>query len=377
MAQVAIKRCSDYNPENVQQAVNEAVVLLGGIEKFVRPGQKVLIKPNMLSARPPESGVCTHPEVARAVIKLVKRVTGSVYVGDSHGGFDVINMDNVYEASGIKKICQEEGVELVRFDSVKAIDGIPFASIISGVDVVINLPKMKTHGFTALTGAVKNIFGTVVGKYKAECHFRFEKKEDFCFHLVKIFSHVKPALNLMDGIVAMEGDGPTAGTLRKSGLILASPDAVALDAVFTELAGIKAPILTTTYAGKMGLGVSDISLIEISGEKIENARMKDFKLPQATFFYNPPAWSLWFLGKLLRSYPFVKSSVCISCRICEKNCPAKAIDIDRYHIDYSKCIYCFCCHELCPHSSIGVRKTLAGKLFSFLMEVRRRCRSKQ
>ena len=145
MAQVAIKRCSDYNPENVQQAVNEAVVLLGGIEKFVRPGQKVLIKPNMLSARPPESGVCTHPEVARAVIKLVKRVTGSVYVGDSHGGFDVINMDNVYEASGIKKICQEEGVELGAERDSEDQGGEPHPSVALGAPP-IGVEHKEPHG---------------------------------------------------------------------------------------------------------------------------------------------------------------------------------------------------------------------------------------
>lgn len=371
MTQVSIVKCSDYNTQAVQKAVEEAVGLLGGIEKFVKPGQKVLIKPNLLSARPPESGVCTHPEVIRAVIRLVRKVTDKIYVGDSHGGFDVVNMDNVYEISGMKKICLEEKITLVKFDSVLNVDGIPFAKIVKEVDVIINVPKMKTHGLLTLTGAVKNMFGAVVGKHKAESHFKHVARPDFAFYIIKIFMYVKPHLNIMDGIVAMEGDGPAAGGLRNAGLVLASADAVALDAVFSDIVGIDPEkLLTTHYAEKMSLGESKLSNIKISGEDLASVRIDDFKLPKASFIYDSPAWVIKLFGKAIRTYPFIKVDACVKCRICEKNCPAAAITIDRYKIDYSKCIFCFCCHELCPHTAIGVRKSLMGKLASFVLKMR-------
>jgi len=373
MAQVSIKRCYDYSPQNVQRAVSEAVSLLGGIEKFVKAGQKVLIKPNLLSARKPEEGVCTHPEVVRAVIKIVKKVTDNIFVGDSHGGFDIINMDNVYEASGIKNVCLEEKVTLVRFDAVLNVEGIPFAKIVKEVDVIINVPKMKTHGLLILTGGVKNMFGAVVGRHKAEAHFKHVKPSDFAFYIIKIFMYVKPAFTIMDGIVAMEGDGPAAGALRDAGLILASPDAVALDAVFADIAGLEPKnVLTTVYAGKMGLGTSDLAEIQILGEPLDSARIKDFKMPEASFIYNAPAWIIKIFGRAIKTFPIIKTGSCVSCRICEKNCPADAINIDKYRIDYSKCIFCFCCHELCPHASIGVHKPLMGKLLTFLMKMRRK-----
>jgi uncharacterized protein (DUF362 family)/Pyruvate/2-oxoacid:ferredoxin oxidoreductase delta subunit len=355
----------------VQRAVEEAVGLLGGIERFVKPGQGVLIKPNVLSGRPPEHGVCTHPEVVRAVIRLAKRVTDKVSVGDSPGGFEVIDLDGIYEITGLKKLCQEEGVKLVKFDSVVKIDGIPFARAVKEADVIINLPKMKTHGLTTLTGAIKNTFGTVVGKYKAESHFRHPNRDAFNLALIKIFSYVSPALNIMDAITAMEGNGPTAGRLRNAGLILASPDAVSLDAVFAGLIGVKPKdINTILHAAKMGLGLSDFSKIEILGSRLDDCRIENFALPEASFIYSAPHWIIRIFGNLIRSYPFINKAVCISCRICEKNCPASAIDIDRHRIDYSKCIYCFCCSELCPKNAVGNRKSLAGNLLNLLIKMR-------
>lgn len=377
-AKVSIIRCKDYNSQNVHKAVNEAVGILGGIERFVKPGEKVLIKPNLLSARMPEDGVCTHPEVVRAMIKLVSQVTDNVSVGDSPGGFDVIDLDKLYEVTGIRDVCRQEGVRLVKFDSAENTNGLPLARAVKEADIIINLPKMKTHDLTTLTGAVKNMFGAVVGKYKAECHFRHSDPKDFCSLLVEIFSYVRPCLSIMDGIVAMEGDGPSAGRLRKAGLIIASPDAVALDVVFAQLVGLKPDeILTTVYADSRGLGTGRLEDIEVLGEPLEKARINDFILPQTSFIYKAPKWIIKIFGNLIRSYPVIYRSACIKCRICEKNCPAFAITIDRYHIDYSKCVFCFCCHELCPHSAVGVRKTFMGKSLSLALKVRHLWKSRK
>jgi ferredoxin len=230
---------------------------------------------------------------------------------------------------------------------------------------------MKTHGFTTLTGAIKNTFGTVVGKYKAESHFRYPKKEDFNTALIDIFSHVRPGLNIMDAIVAMEGNGPTAGRLRNAGLILASPDAVSLDAVFAGLIGVSyQEIDMISQAAQMGFGTADISQIEVLGCQIKDCRLDNFILPEASFIYSAPHWIIRIFGNLIRSYPFIDKAVCVGCRICEKNCPAIAIDIDKYRIDYSKCIYCFCCSELCPKNAVGSRKSLTGNLLNLLIKLR-------
>ena len=166
--------------------------------------------------------------------------------------------------------------------------------------------------------------------------------------------HVKPALSVMDGIVAMEGDGPAAGSLKNAGLVLASADAVALDAVFADLAGLKPElVLTTCYAAKMNLGASRLSDIKISGEALAGARIKDFKLPKASFIYNAPAWIIRPIGRAIRTYPFIKPDTCVKCMICEKNCPAVAITIDAYKIDYSKCINCGACIDACKHGAIS------------------------
>lgn len=377
MSKVAIVRCRDYDREHVERAVFGAVELLGGISRFIKPGQKVLIKPNVLSERPPEDGVCTHPEVVRAIIRLVKPVTENIFVGDSHGGFDVMDMDRIYEGAGIKKACKEESVKLVKFDAVRNIDGIPFAAFAADVDCIISAPKMKTHALVTLTGAVKNMFGTVVGRYKAECHFRYPRPDDFCRNLVKIFSHVKPGLTIMDGIVAMEGDGPASGKLRNVNLIFASADAVALDAVFAEITGLKpGQLLTTRHASNMGLGAGRISDIEVLGERLQDVKMGDFILPQSDLASKMPDWAGKMLGNLIRSRPLIYEMTCTSCRICEKNCPVNAIDIDKYHIDYSKCIYCFCCHELCPKKSIGIRRPFMRKVFNFAVNMRHILRRK-
>ncbi|MDI6606573.1 MAG: DUF362 domain-containing protein, partial [Candidatus Omnitrophota bacterium] len=216
-SRVAIKRCASYDSLAVEEAVCGAIDSLGGIEAFVRPASKVLVKPNLLMAKEPEYGVDTHPEVVRGVIRALKKIGCNIFVGDSPSVFgdEIENVAEVYARSGVKKICQEEEVNLVEFNRRRMHRGIPLTAMLDECDCLVNLPKFKTHNFTILTGAIKNLFGLVVGTYKTEIHKNHFKINDFSKVLVDIYEEAKPCLTVVDGIVAMEGDGPaTAGKLR-------------------------------------------------------------------------------------------------------------------------------------------------------------------
>lgn len=366
-SKVSIVRCNTYKQDEIFESVKKAVDLIGGMSNFVRPGQKVLIKPNLLSARLPEEGVDTHPEFVRAVVKLVKEAGGVVYIGDSPGGWFVKNPDEVYSKCGIKEVAEQENVNLVKFDNTYYIDGIPFATYAKDCSCIISLPKMKTHNLTTLTGAVKNTFGMVVGLYKANCHLRAPKPYEFSNLLVDIFSYVKPHLSIMDGIVSMDGDGPAAGRLRDSKLILASHDAVSLDAVFSKIVGLEPfKLHTTQIAHKKGLGCGDLNQIEILGESLEDVKISDFKLPQAAFFYKLPSSVLKLSKKVIWIKPYIIPDVCTKCDICVKTCPVKAINLkkDILVVDNKRCIDCFCCHEVCQYNAIKINRSLLTKFIA-------------
>nr|MBC8436634.1 DUF362 domain-containing protein [Candidatus Omnitrophota bacterium] len=241
-SRVSIGRCTSYDSPAVEEAVSRAIDALGGIKSFVRPASKVLVKPNLLLAAEPESGVDTHPEVVRAVIRALKKIGCNIFVGDSPSVFgdQIENVDEVYARSGVKKICEEEKVSLVEFNKRRLRRGIPLTTMLDECEYLVSLPKFKTHNLTLLTGAIKNLFGLVVGTYKTEIHKNYFRVNDFSKVLVDIYQEARPALTIVDGIVAMEGDGPaTAGKLRDTNLLLASADCVALDAVMALIMGIK------------------------------------------------------------------------------------------------------------------------------------------
>lgn len=372
-SRVAIVKCEDYNRQRVEEAVRKALDLLGGVSAFIKPNQRVLLKPNLLSASPPESGVVTHPEVIRAVIRLVREAGGMVLVGDSPSALGTRPVEEVYKASGVQMLCQEEDVELVKFEQAILIDGTPIARIAKEADVIISIPKMKTHQTTILTGALKNMFGTVVGVYKSQCHFQFPRVEEFSNRLVDIFGHVRPSLSIMDGIIGMHGEGPAGGTLGDFGLILASQDAIALDAIFAGLAGLEPfEVFTTREAHRRGLGVGNLEDIEVLGKRVDEVGLSNFKLPGTSFLQKIPRPISRFAGRKIRSYPVIDQKVCVRCGLCAKICPAATI-IQRqesYWVEHPKCTSCFCCYEVCPEGAIVIRRTLLARFFYALVKLR-------
>ena len=363
---VSIVRCMSYDRKKVLGAVREAVDLIGGMTSFVKKGQKILIKPNLLSAKHPEDIVHTHPEVVRALVRLAKEAGGIVSIGDSPGNFFTIkSVDMIYKNAGLVEVAREEGVELVRFDRITHVKGYPIASAALESDCVISIPKMKTHDLAVITGAVKNTFGLIPGLYKVECHKKAPPLKDFCKVLVDVFSITKPHLNIMDGIISMEGDGPgSAGLPRNTGLVIASSDAVALDTVFSKLIGFEpSRNLVLKEAERRGLGAARLDQIKILGEKLETVLITDYKLPKASAIFAAPPIVAKIATKLLNFRPFIEEKLCKKCMICVKSCPVDAITVNKKisKIDPKKCVKCFCCHEVCPYKAISIRKNIFSR----------------
>ncbi|OGC33201.1 hypothetical protein A2311_02200 [candidate division WOR-1 bacterium RIFOXYB2_FULL_48_7] len=272
--------------------------------------------------------------------------------------------------TGIKPAVEAAGGEMVYFEAsgtTEVSPGIRIAKAVIEADVIINLPKLKTHGLTLYTGAVKNMFGSVPGFLKAKCHASHPHPRDFANLIVNIYKATKPQLTIMDAIIGMEGDGPSAGQPRTFGAIIASADGVALDAAAAALIGFKPDeIITTTLAGQQKLGNSNLSLIEIIGGTINEFAQLDWNKPAG--LYQRIKWlpdSLFRLAtpiiNLLKANPVIIQDKCKRCHICLKSCPVKTIFQDSktktVTINLKKCINCYCCHELCPYQAIKIEKS--------------------
>jgi uncharacterized protein (DUF362 family)/Pyruvate/2-oxoacid:ferredoxin oxidoreductase delta subunit len=364
MSKVSLVRCCDYKTDNVFAAVKRAVDLVGGMGHYVKPGMKVLLKPNLLSARLPEEAVDTHPEVVRAVGRLAKSCGAVVSIGDSPGGFDK-NIDEIFERSGMKAVASEEGFELARFTTSAFIHGIPISRKVLDCDCMISIPKLKTHSITVMTAAIKNTYGAVTGLYKAECHSKAPREEDFVKIIARVYAIVTPQLNIVDGIVGMEGDGPAAGDPKGLNVILAGEDGVAIDACVARIMGLQPlDVLVTKTAYEMGLGEADLARIEILGDDINSFIARDFRMPQTTPLKVIPRAVVNALASFIRFKPYIDSGICNRCNLCKVTCPVNAIDTEEGHceIDYHRCIRCLCCHEVCPYGAISIKRNMLTKL---------------
>ncbi|MFH1397620.1 MAG: DUF362 domain-containing protein [Candidatus Omnitrophota bacterium] len=366
-SKVSIARCNSYESSLVCDAVRKSIDLLGGINNFIRPGSKVLVKPNLLSANVPEAGITTHPEVVRGAIRVLKGINCKIFVGDSPDA--LVNspekVDNVYEKTGIKAICQQEGVELVKFDNQRWMGKFPLTNWLDECDYLVNIPKFKTHQLTLLTGAVKNLFGLIPGTYKIELHKNKFNPEYFSDMLVDLFEQVKPTLNIIDGIIAMEGEGPgSSGKLRDLNLILVSSDAVAVDSVLARIMGIDPfLVLTNKEAAKRLLGVADFKDITIVGEKLNEVSKKPFILPASSMKEKIKYPLVKIAIKFIKYYPYTIHKNCTRCLACVQICPQKVISLksNRINYNYKGCISCFCCQETCPSNAVRVKKSLLAK----------------
>lgn len=376
-SRVALAKCENYDYDRVEQAVRSAVDDVGGITKFVQPGQRVLLKINLLMKKHPEEAVTTHPAVVEAVVRLVQEAGGIPVIGDSPGGpYSVRALRSVYNASGIQEVAERTGAELnwdtgelnIPHPTGKVAKNLTIINCCAGADVIISLPKLKTHGLTTMTGAVKVMFGGIPGLLKAEYHLKMPKVEDFAELLVDIVELLKPKLSIMDGIVGMEGDGPSAGQPRRIGVVLSSTDSYALDTVAAEIIGLKPESVPTIMAARGRGFVSSLEEVELVGENLTNFRIKDYKAPKgfSMKFLNdkvPPAVKNAVIDRL-RPRPLFIHEKCVGCSDCVKYCPPKALALNeakRPVVDLNNCIRCFCCQELCPQKAVEIKRPWLGR----------------
>ena len=383
---VSLTRCDDYSREHVLVAVKKSIDLIGGIDKFASPGQKVLVKPNLLHISEIEKGITTHPEVVFAVAKLFRDHGCKVIIGDSPGAgmsYKVKTLGKSYAAAGLDKVAEELGVEL-NFDtgyrSVPNPGGrmIKRFNIINpalDADAIVSVSKMKTHLLTYMTGGTKNLFGVLPGMEKPTFHGRLPDPDDFSMMLVDLNVLVKPKLQVMDAVMAMEGDGPAGGEMRKVGAVLASGDFSAIDVAACRIMAIDpAAVGTIKAAIERGLIQGNFSDISFVGEDFEKLIVRDFKKPQTYLKPQPKQGKGWhILGNMAKAYalrPEIIKDKCIGCEECERICPRQAIVMKdkKARISYDKCIRCYSCHETCANDAISLGKSRAGRFITKMME---------
>ena len=368
---VSLKAAASYDRAVVEQALADVLAPLGGMEAFVRPGQRVLIKPNLLSAKPPEKAVTTHPEVVRAVIRLAQRAGGIVSVGDSPG---VGSPRQVAARCGILAVVEETGAHFAPFHEstrVKAqgrtFQELEIARDILDAEVIINLPKLKTHQMMGFTCAVKNLFGAVVGMRKPRLHLQAgTDKAFFALMLLELAEEIHPTLSIVDAIVGMEGDGPGSGDPVSIGALLAGAEPLAVDTAAAELVGLPVeldwPRRIARESGRMGTRLEEIELL---GDPLADLRLRRFRpAKKGDVGFGLPPFLKRHLRRALTALPVVEEQRCTACGLCVKHCPPRTMTITggKVRIDYSSCIGCFCCQELCPHKALTTRQGMLLRL---------------
>lgn len=380
MARVALVRCPEYDTACLRRSLRESLDLIG-FDAAGLKGRRVCLKPNLIMPFRPERALTTHPAVFRAVAELVLEHTRDVVVIESPNFFP---LESTMQKAGLLPVARELGLEIADNTVVETIrnpEGKRFKSFeisraFFDVDVIINLPKLKTHGFTHYTGAVKNLFGAMPGARKSGMHMRAPSQQEFAQFLLDLyvalvtgFPKTPRFLHVMDAVVGMEGEGPgPSGRPRKIGALLASEDAVALDYAAVKLVGLdERKVITLAEGFARGIGAATSADVEIVGEELEGMRIGDF-IPSKVTVMGGVFWPLTSptVKNLFIEKPVPQREKCSLCYHCMKACPAGAIlnarggKVPRY--DYRKCIRCWCCMETCPEAAITVKKGALRRL---------------
>lgn len=380
MSRVALIRCESYAYDEVQRAVQRGIALVGGVHKFAKKGEAILLKVNLLVGDAPEKGVNTHPSVLKAVAEIIKTTGAQVAYGDSpaigsaRAASKKIGMDTAAAEAGIvqrdfqpgREVHFAEGVQNKKFTIARAV---------LESDGIISLPKLKTHGMQKITGCVKNQFGCVPGLLKGEFHVKVPDANGFAQMLVDLDRLVHPRLYIMDGIVAMEGNGPRGGTPRKMNVLLFSEDPIAVDATVCRLIDLDPLLVPTIAFGEAaGRGTSEQEKIELLGDDFNSFRCPAFVVDRTAIKPYREKGALRFISNRLVPKPVIVTTNCVRCGLCISVCPAKPKAVDwrngdktRPPIhDYGTCIRCYCCQEVCPERAIELKMPLLRRVLNLL-----------
>ncbi|MBL7148389.1 MAG: DUF362 domain-containing protein [Nanoarchaeota archaeon] len=354
---IAVVKCNDYDYKKIRKCLDESLKFLGGIENLIKSNEKILLKPNICNALPPEKADTTNPILLKAVIDTIKEYNKNIVIGESSAGPDPSHTDKAFQISGIKEISEitktklrnlsSEPYQEIEIPNAKVVKKTRISKAFFDFDVIINIPKLKTHNNTYLTGCVKNCFGLIEKKEREELHkIDGPGQGSFSQGIVDIYSVIKPKirLNIMDAVVGMEGIGTPAGRPKKIGVILMGVDGVAVDSVASSIIGFKntLEIPPTRFAYERGLGIATLNKIKLNSN-LDDFRMKGFELPLS-----------YTKKKDTKLIPRFNQN-CIKCGLCEQICPKGAIKIGtKNKIDRSKCISCLCCFEICENNGIDL-----------------------
>lgn len=368
---------ANYDQQTVDAAVERLFCQLPAAQAI--GGKRVLLKPNLLAKHTPERAVTTHPALVRAVIRAVRRRgAASITVADSPGGvYNPGILRSIYKVSGLTDVCREEGAALYTDCKSREVPAkgqvvkqFTLLEPVLDCDVIINLPKLKTHMMTGLSAATKNLFGCIPGLQKAEWHMRFPDKERFGGMLVDLLCTVKPGFAILDGILAQEGDGPAGGTPRMVGIVAAAEDHLQMDLALCRMLGIRpkdVPYLNAAIS--RGLCPEQFDPACAKGEGELCRPIPGYRLPSSwgsvDFADKAPRavrWAVPAVERLLAPRPVINKSRCIGCGKCAEICPQHTITVQgKAHIHAARCIRCFCCHEMCPVKAIDTRRSFLLK----------------
>jgi uncharacterized protein (DUF362 family)/Pyruvate/2-oxoacid:ferredoxin oxidoreductase delta subunit len=383
MTRVALLKCRAYNLKIIRETLKEGL-MLAGIDPGVFKNRKVGLKPNLLAPSHPDKCIITHPEVFRAVVQIVKEWGGNPLLIENS---PFISLEKVIAKTGYREIIETEGVPVADVrETIKVTNGpgseyreFHVSRAFTEIDLLVNIPKLKTHSLTSYTGAVKNLFGAIPGLKKAEWHIRASNRETFSGMLIDLYTAMRNSLrglerviHIMDAIEGMEGEGPgSGGDPKHAGALIISEDPIALDFVAADIVKLDQEEIYTTKIGKeRGIGTSGYKNIDLRGESIESFSEVTFRPSSAGSQSNMLALSFSpsFIRRLTTNKPVPREKRCTLCYQCKKICPANAISPSGNKgkkvplFDYDKCIRCYCCMEVCPEAAIDLRKGILNWL---------------
>ena len=366
---VWLAQCPDYG-QSLEEKIEKAFDALQVWDK-IRPGMRVVLKPNLVMSSKPEQAIITHPAFTAAVGKCVQKAGGRVVIAESPGGpYTPAAMKAMFRATGYRDMAEACGFTLytdcksreVTLPQAKRCRELSVVEPFLDRDYLINLPKLKTHSMVGFSGAVKNLFGTVPGLQKPELHCRFPEREPFSEMLCDLCHFLGPDLSLMDGIWAMEGNGPTGGQRRDLHVIAGSESPWALDVAAASLVGLEPEKITMLWEGhERGYGPLDLSELELVGDPMETLLAPDFLKAEASstdFIDRLPKFLRPAAKKLATPYPRIDKKRCVGCGKCAESCPQHTISLrdGKAVIRYQNCIRCFCCHEMCPKHVVQIKR---------------------
>ena len=376
---VVIVGCADYGVNTVRAALEQVLAPLGGLD-WVVPGMKIAVKANLVTFLKPEKAATTHPALICELVRMLAERGADVVVGDSPGGlYTAAFVNRVYAAAGMKAVEQAGGrlnqnfeEKEAEFPEAKVCRKFRYTAWLDEADAIIDFCKLKTHGMMAMTCGAKNLFGAIPGTVKPEYHFRYPDPRDFARMIVDLDEYFKPRLTIVDAVECMEGNGPTGGTPRHMGALLAGENPHKVDLVCAGLIGLKREDVPTLEAAlERGLIPERAEELTVVGDPASFV-ISDFQriVTGNSHLFAGDGKSLKgkltsaFLGTVLAQKPALKPAKCVGCEVCYNICPVKAITMveKKPKIDRKKCIRCFCCQEFCPQSAMIVHRTVIARL---------------